>query len=206
MDQAIRCRQNVEESENLLNDFQLARDALSTLPVNVKCLSPAMWMPPPEYKIRLDVDAAYTEESNSCSIGGVVRNHEGQPIVVFGRKIDMPQSVICAELLAILGGIKQAQMHNLEIHHIASDSLFSVQAVTTPEENLSYSGSIVTEIKLLLNSWNSTSLFHVRRSANMVAHSIAAFVISSNSQFVWEIGDFPVWLIHLVTKDLLALQ
>ncbi|XP_073307113.1 uncharacterized protein [Primulina huaijiensis] len=171
-----------------------------------KCNSPKVWVAPPENKLRLDVDAAYNEDFNKYAIGGVVRNHERQPVLAFGKKIDKPQSIKCDELLAIEGGLQIAQFHDLPIRQVTSDSLLAVQAITKPEENISYVGSIATDIRNFLESQSNITLSYIRRSANVVAHSIAAFSISSSSHFVWETGDFPFWLIHLVTKDIFTFQ
>ncbi|XP_073309898.1 uncharacterized protein [Primulina huaijiensis] len=45
--------------------------------------------------------APYKEGYPSCAVGGVIRDHEGQPILAFGELIDKAQSVTMAELLAI---------------------------------------------------------------------------------------------------------
>ncbi|XP_073137815.1 uncharacterized protein [Henckelia pumila] len=192
--------------EKLLQEFQSARTALDVGFAKSNCSSPETWAAPSENNLQMNVDAAYNENTSSFAIGRVIRNHEGQPILDFGRQIDNPQSVLFAELLAIQEGFKVAQTHNFQVNHFTSDSLLAVQAVTTPEEDLNYAGSIATDIRRLLDSRSNTNLTHIRRSANVVAHSIDAFSISSSSNFVWKIGDFPVWLIHLVTKDLLLLQ
>ncbi|XP_075500174.1 uncharacterized protein LOC142538760 [Primulina tabacum] len=197
---------NSDWSEIFLTDFHLARKSLYSAAGEIKCLSPATWMGPPEDKLRFDVDAAYNEGSNSFAIGGVVRNHEGQPVMAFGRKIDKPQSVTYAEFLAIEGGLQISIERNLPIHQMTSDSFLVVQAVISLEENFSYVGSKAKDIRILMDSHSITHLSHVRRSANVVAHFIAAFASSSPSHFVWEVGDFPLWLIHLVTKDLFTSQ
>ncbi|XP_075499758.1 uncharacterized protein LOC142538287 [Primulina tabacum] len=193
---------NSDWSEIFLNDFQMARKSLYSPAGKNQCHSPEIWMGPPEDKLKLDVDDAYNEGSNSFAIGGVVRNHEGQPVMAFGSKIDKPQSVTYAELLAIEGGLHISHERNLQIYHITSDSLLAVQAVTSLKENFSYVGSKAKDIRILLDPHSISHLSHVRRSANEVAHSLAPFASSSSSHFVWEVGDFPLWLIHLVTKDI----
>ncbi|XP_075521138.1 uncharacterized protein LOC142554347 [Primulina tabacum] len=138
----------------------------------------------------------------SCAVGGVIRDHEGQPILAYGELIVKTQSVTMAELLVIQVGLKVARQHNIQIHQITSDSLLAVQAVTRPEEDLSYVGSIAADISILMEALESPHLFHVRRLANRVAHSVAAFAFSSSSHFVWEHGSFPLRLIKLVIADL----
>ncbi|XP_075473945.1 uncharacterized protein LOC142505003 [Primulina tabacum] len=181
-------------SESLLIEFQQARRAISIDPLKSLCKSPNVWCAPPVDKFRLDIDAVFNENTHNYVIGGVVRNSQGQPILAFGRTIDKPQSVLCSELLAIAEGLKVAKSRNIQIYHASSDSLLAVQAVTSLEKNLSYVGSLAKDIRILLDSTNVT------------AHSLAAFAISSHSQFVWEPGEFPLWLINLVAKDILASQ
>ncbi|XP_075473359.1 uncharacterized protein LOC142504368 [Primulina tabacum] len=113
--------------------------------------------------------------STCCAVGGVIRDHEGQPILAFGELIDKVQSVTLAEIFAIQVGLIVARQHNIQIHHITSDSLLAVQTVTRPEEDLSYAGSIAADISILMEALESPHLTHVRRSANRVAHSVAAF-------------------------------
>ncbi|XP_073019468.1 uncharacterized protein [Primulina eburnea] len=163
-------------SEILLHDFQHSRLALSPLLGTRQCTSSGKWVAPPKDKLRLDVDAAYNEESNCFAIGGVVRNHEGQPVLAFGKKISKPRSITYAELMAIESGLKIYQMRNLSLHQVTSDSLLAVQAVTRLEENLNYVRSITTDIRIFLDSLSNTSLSHIRRSANVVAHSIDFFL------------------------------
>ncbi|XP_073152476.1 uncharacterized protein [Henckelia pumila] len=186
------CGVSTDWGESLLHDFQRARASMVSLADKVQNDSTSNWTAPPVNNLRMDVDVAYNEGLNSYTIGGVVRNHEGQPVLAFGHRIPKPPSVLCSELLAIVEGLKIANSNNIKIHCVSSDSLLTVQAVTKLEENRSYAGVIATDIKHLMESHDNIHIRHVRRSANCVAHSIAAFVISSFSKFVWEVGDFPI--------------
>ncbi|XP_073042062.1 uncharacterized protein [Primulina eburnea] len=197
---------NVEWSSSLLADFQSARQALRLASSHDPICSPRSWNAPLVNTLRLDVDAAFNEDTNRYALGGIIRNHEGQPILVFGQKIEKPSSITFAELLAILVGVNISRDHNIGIHLITSDSLLAVQAVIGVEENRSYTGALASEIRGLLSLLGSPSLRHVRRTANHVAHSIAVFACSSHSPFVWKCGDFPFWLINLVIKDLTLFQ
>lgn len=88
------------------------------------------------------VDAASKESSPSFAVGDVIQNHEGELILAFGELLDKSQSVTPVELFAIQVGIKYARQHNIKIHQIVSDSLLTVQAITRPEEDLSYVGQL----------------------------------------------------------------
>ncbi|XP_073137696.1 uncharacterized protein [Henckelia pumila] len=164
--------------------------------------SPEKWFVPPVNCLRLDVDVAYNERLNAFAFGGVVRNHEGQPLLAFGRLLVKPISVTKAELLAIDGGLRIARENEFQVQIISSDSLLAVQAVTCLEEDRSYVGSIATDVRYLLEQQGDINFIHVRRSANSVAHALAAFVIFSSSQFTWDPGNFPFWLNKLVMMDI----
>ncbi|XP_073057094.1 uncharacterized protein [Primulina eburnea] len=199
---AYPCAINVEWCTNLLKDFQEARQALWLAPHHEPLSSPNSWIAPRVNTLRLDVDASYNEGSNSFALGGIIRSHEGQPILAFGKNIAKPISVSFAELLAIQIGVNISREHNIDIHLITSDSLLAVQAVTSGDENRSYVGTLALDIRGLLSHLGNPSLRHVRRTANNVVHSIASFACSSPPYFVWKSGDFLFWLINLVIKDL----
>ncbi|XP_075499773.1 uncharacterized protein LOC142538311 [Primulina tabacum] len=124
------------------------------------------------------------KHTHRYSIGGVIRNHEGQPVLVFRNKTEKPSSVLYAELLAILKRLNMFSTHNLRLHHISSDSLLTLQEVLLEEENFSYAGALTLDIRRLLALQGSPTLSHAWRSANCVAYAIASFASSSHSPFV----------------------
>lgn len=63
------------------------------------------WSASSEGKLRLDVDVIFPVANDCCGVGGVVRNHVGQLVAVFGRVLRNPGSVLMGELLAINGGL-----------------------------------------------------------------------------------------------------
>lgn len=88
-----------------LCDFNHARKATLKMQVFGKYVSPRSWQVPPPDQLRLDVDAAFNETTNSFAVGGIVRHHEGQPVMVFGKRIRKPTSVVYVELMAIDEGL-----------------------------------------------------------------------------------------------------
>ncbi|XP_073025234.1 uncharacterized protein [Primulina eburnea] len=142
---------NVDWSEVLLHEFQSGQSS------HLKITCPPTASPftllldsPPFNQLCLDVDAAYKETSNQFAIGRVVRDNEGRMVLAFGMTIFKPQSVALAELGAIAAGIRVVQEHNILINHINSDSFLTVQEIMCPEEDLSYVGSCVEDIRQLL--------------------------------------------------------
>ncbi|XP_075504352.1 uncharacterized protein LOC142541772 [Primulina tabacum] len=142
-----------------------------------------VWTPPPSQHLRLDVDAAVNDHLNIYGIAGVIRNQDGNMVLAFGNRIEPPISVVHAEMLAIQEGIKHVYQRGLVCTHVYSDSQMAVQAIMDPSSDLGYIGSCAEEIKNLIKEPWILSLQHMRRSANVIAHSLAQFVISSPSPF-----------------------
>ncbi|XP_073025263.1 uncharacterized protein [Primulina eburnea] len=189
-------------SIHLLNDYKEARTALSIEPTLSSYINKRSWKKPDINQLRLETDATYNENSNSFSVGGVIRDHEGKIVLAFGHQIKKTTSVVYAELEAMREGLRKAKEFSLQIQEVTSGSLLALQTVTSPVEDLSYTGVIAHEVRRLLMDFCGITVNHVRRSANVVAHSIAFFVISCLVPFVWALGDLPVWLISLVTNDM----
>ncbi|XP_073153943.1 uncharacterized protein [Henckelia pumila] len=193
---------DVEWSGLLLSEYQAARVSLMINKSDECATSSVRWSKPMINHLRLDVDAVFQEHTNNYSVGGVLRNHEGQVVLAFGLKITKPPSVVFGELITIKEGLGLVRDKGLEVQDVYSDSLLAVQAVVNPKENYSYIGAIAKEVKKLLNYRHSIKLRNCRRSANIIAHKLAVFAISSPFSFVWEAGMFFFWLVNLVIDDL----
>ncbi|XP_073133915.1 uncharacterized protein [Henckelia pumila] len=179
-----------------LSNTMSALKELSIIVPREDSASPAHWLVPPIGQLRLDTDESFDASRNCCGIGCVVRNHLGQPLVAFGKTVPIPESVVLGELMAIREGLKLIRDKDFHQVIIFSDSLLAVQAVTAPQSDLCYTGSCAQDIKTLISQLEIVSLFHVRRSANVVAHSLAKFSISSPAPFCWVSGSSrDGWLI-----------
>ncbi|XP_073282893.1 uncharacterized protein [Primulina huaijiensis] len=137
------------------------------------------WLPPPTGYLRLDVDASYNTNINAYEIGGAVRDHQGKMICAFGQKIKQPLSVTHGELIALHEGLKILGDRNYQGVYVASNSLLTVQAVTKLYEDFGYMGTIAAETGELMKGPMVSHLYHIKRSANTVAHVLAKFYVSS---------------------------
>ncbi|XP_073051687.1 uncharacterized protein [Primulina eburnea] len=188
-------------SIHLLNAYKEARKAIGIAPSQSLHSKSRRWKNPETNQFRLETDAAYNANLNRFSVGGAIRDHEGKIVLAFGHQTKKTPSVEYAELEAMREGLKKVKEFSLQIQEVTSDSLLAVQAVTSPEEDLSYTGAIAHEVRTLLSDLRGIKVNHVRRSANVVAHSIACFAISSPAPFVWDLENLPFWLVNLVSSD-----
>lgn len=95
---------------------------------------------------KANVDAAVIEDKHQYSIDGAVRDNQGRLLLVFGKQITQPISVVHGELLAIREGIILLYDRGFTDVQVATDFLLALQAVTTNQEDLGYTGLCAAEI------------------------------------------------------------
>ncbi|XP_073057086.1 uncharacterized protein [Primulina eburnea] len=183
-----------------LTEFQAAKSAARNPPQGRALTS--KWKPPEANYLKLNVDACYNEHLNHYSVGGALRDNQGRLLLAFGKQISKPNSVLMGELEAIHEGIKLLYDKHFHDVQVTTDSLLAVQAVTTSQDDISYVGLRASVIKDLVQEPVVSNFFYENKLANHVAHSIALFSSCSHSSFVWKNGEFPLWLVNLVTLDL----
>ncbi|XP_075473411.1 uncharacterized protein LOC142504428 [Primulina tabacum] len=105
---------DVEWSASLLKDFKEARESLITVHAPKPLPQLERWTRPPVNTLKLDVDATVNFDTGGYSIGGIVRDHDGQILVAFGKRISKPQSVVFTELLSIRDGMRLLEERGIE--------------------------------------------------------------------------------------------
>ncbi|XP_075480607.1 uncharacterized protein LOC142521262 [Primulina tabacum] len=187
-------------SNTFLTEFQAAKSTARSPPQGRALTS--KWKPPEANDLKMNVDACFNEHLNRYSIGGALRDNQGRLLLAFGKQISKPISVLMGELEAVHAGIKLLYDKHIHDVQVTTDSLLAVQAVTTFKDDISYVGLRASVIKDLVQKPVVSSLTYENRLANNVAHIIALFSSCSHSSFVWKNGEFPLWLVNLITLDL----
>lgn len=80
-------RQGVQWSSNYLREYQCTLNCIKVYDEKESATSLENWSSLPVGNLRFDVDASYNEDSCSYSVGGVVRNNDGNLLLVFGQNI-----------------------------------------------------------------------------------------------------------------------
>lgn len=87
------------------------------------------WLALDQWTLKLNVDASVFEDSDSFSVGMVVRNHQDMFLHVRTMKFAGRVEVLEAELVAVLEAIKWTSSIQGHIIYVESDSLLSVQTI-----------------------------------------------------------------------------
>lgn len=153
------------------------------------------WRRPATGNYRLDVDFG------DGSIGGIVRNSDGEIVAAMAKPVNYTATVLEGELKAILYGI--CMCNDLEISPIEvfTDSMLAVCLIRNEEINNSVMCDELVESIRAIKKNCVTSIKHMRREANTAAHALAEFGKNLSDSFVWR-DNWPTWLIDLVSRDL----
>jgi ribonuclease HI len=132
--------------------------------------SVAKWIPPPEGKVLVNVDAATFTSSKQMGAGIVIRDHMGLCLAACGERSDNVKMPEMAEALAIHRAIVFALEEGFSDIILASDCLSVLQRINSSVIDRSPTGSVVEDIKFYSKSFSSCEFQHVSRVLNVAAH------------------------------------
>ncbi|XP_073271498.1 uncharacterized protein [Primulina huaijiensis] len=141
------------------------------------------WTKPPDPSMKCNVDATLFKEYQAVGFGAVVRDSVGVFMVSKTNVNYGLFEVKEAGVLALLDAIYWTTSLELQDVIFETDSKTVVNAITL--ENVDYTefGSI-TSCCQILDAHPSFKIQHVRRQANMMAHSFARAAISYANLFI----------------------
>ncbi|KAK6120367.1 hypothetical protein DH2020_045847 [Rehmannia glutinosa] len=151
---------SVQWVDELLSAFQVAQQRPYYEDSTLVAID-SRWTKPAAGYYRLDVDASYNERKDKYGSGGIIRDSNGKLVLAFGRPWDSFDNVLDGELNALLEGLRKSKEAGISPVFIYSDSLMAVQAVMATQEDLSYRGFIVQDIKQMLLELGATKISHI---------------------------------------------
>ncbi|XVF47592.1 hypothetical protein PTKIN_Ptkin03bG0122100 [Pterospermum kingtungense] len=133
-----------------------------------------------------NINSSFHEKSSTktTTVGVVIRDHSGTSLQSVGvRKRDI-ESVVQAELLAILEGLMVAKNFFQRIV-LESDSLLTVNEILKGRNSCSEWRPIVQDVYDVMLLFDSCIVTHVGRACNLLAYAVA------KSRCV--VDDYTVW-------------
>ncbi|XP_035545169.1 uncharacterized protein LOC118348227 [Juglans regia] len=143
-----------------------------------------VWKKPRESFIKANWDATVDQKEKKMRIGVMIRDEEGEVLVVVEghqRNVDQPA---VAKSYALWKG----------------DAQLIVKAVNNQEEDRSVYGSIVEASKKLISSWKDWSVEFVYRNANEAAHTLAKEALHLDTEIVW-IEETPNCIRNITERE-----
>ncbi|XP_075645090.1 uncharacterized protein LOC142616088 [Castanea sativa] len=158
------------------------------------------WIPPPISVFKLNVDGAVFAKMNSVGVGVIVRDWNGQFVVVICRKLHAPLGPLEVEAKAVEVGLQFAKQLGSTDFIIEGDSL-------TVSRALNHSSSVPVSIDAVIMGIGEVSMefhnvvfTHVKRNANASAHLLAKYAEGIVNQCMW-LGNCPSFLELAVLHD-----
>ncbi|KAG2708037.1 hypothetical protein I3760_05G172800, partial [Carya illinoinensis] len=172
------------------------------------------WKKPREDYVKANWDAVVNQEEMKVGVGVVIRDRKGKSWLQWVDKeviIDHPAIVeshtlwkaveVCRDL-NFNKVIFEEVCRNLNFNKVIfeGDSKVIVNAVNDVNEDISFYGSVIEDIKKLLNTRNEWNVQFVYENSNEVAHLLAKEVLHLQSELVL-IEEVPNCIRNIVERE-----
>jgi hypothetical protein len=154
--------------------------------------------------LKVNTDASFREGTRSDEWGCVIHNEEGKIEGAGMGKITVVSSILQAEAKACLEAMRFATEQCMMAIELETDYLNLKNAIQSSEWDQAPEGMLISELRFFIcSSFNVVSLFHVPRSCNVAAYSLAqeGAALNPGSRLVW-LENFPAFVSDLVANDL----
>jgi ribonuclease HI len=131
------------------------------------------WRLPEQGWAKINVDADWDANSGVAGLGAVARDHTGRVLLSVWKHVAVCASAEEAEVLAMLEGLRLAELHIDKPAIVESDCLRVVQVLTTNTEDRSVCWSLYKEAKDMMIGVPDVQICKIGRSSNKVAHGLA---------------------------------
>ena len=158
------------------------------------------WSPPQAPFLKINYDEAVFRDSNSASIGAVIRASEGGLVASLAEKIPLPQMVVGVEAAAARKAIMLVKDLSLSSIILEGDSEIITQAVQAEEQSLASYGNLIKEIRFHADSFLNFRVSHVKRKGNSVAHNLARHARHVSGLVVW-MEEVPSHILLVLLAD-----
>ena len=159
------------------------------------------WQPLSGNSVKANFDGAVFEEEQEAGIGVVIHNNEGQVLATLSEKVRMPATV---EILKMLAARKVATFaRELRFSQVCfeGDAKLVVKCLQSGSVSNVLAGHLAKDSVSIRGYFQSSSIIHVRRQGNLVAHALARDARFSFPLRVW-MEDVPQKIFSFVVKDL----
>ncbi|XP_065631673.1 uncharacterized protein LOC136068448 [Quercus suber] len=176
-----------KRAEEFLDEYRKAQMVLT--PSNESSGS-CTWRAPPAEEFKLNFDAALFSDQHCSGFGAIIRNSSGEVMAGMSVKGPYVNSSEEAEVLACRRAVEFSKEIGFSRVIIEGDCLNVMRALSVSTENSSLLGHIYEDIKFTLKGMQVLSINWVKRSGNMVAHTLAKHARNLITDLFW-IEDTP---------------
>ncbi|XP_071914084.1 uncharacterized protein [Coffea arabica] len=158
------------------------------------------WKPPSRGQIKINSDAAFSQNMKRTGISAVARNAEGKMMKAWARaelKVSEPQ---VEEAAAIRMGMQMACDANWKEVEFQSDCKEVVDMINKEKDHHTRIATVLEDIANMRCLFEQCTFSFVHRAGNSCAHSLAKFAVKLTKNVEWE-ECFPMWIHESAQKD-----
>ncbi|XP_074274060.1 uncharacterized protein LOC141597492 [Silene latifolia] len=159
------------------------------------------WSPPASGAIKINTDA-YVPGNGVVGLGAVARDENGCIRWIGSRSVRARWDVGVAEAQAAIFGLEIAQEKGETAPMLECDALSLINALKGGASFRSAVGICVDDINYLRNCFPNSSVSHVKRGGNAVAHLVARLCETVGDTIVM-VSDFPHAISAIAELDLI---
>jgi ribonuclease HI len=158
------------------------------------------WKAPPVGVYKINWDAAIDKSRRIMGVGVIVRDGEGEVVAALHSSQMGITDPATAEAYAAWKAVQFGRDLGLPKVILEGDALVIVQALQKEDPSWHKYGSLIETSRSLLRSFQSWSVRHTKREANMAAHLLAKEALRTPPETVW-MEEYPVFLHEIVLSD-----
>ncbi|KAL2892194.1 LINE-1 reverse transcriptase-like protein [Bienertia sinuspersici] len=178
----IRVEDTINRAVGLVGDFEKANEKIERVSTTTTLAS--KWSAPAQGSYKVNSDVAFLENM-MMGFGMVVRDHVGDVLMSSCLKLKGVDRIDVAEAMALRHAVKIAIEAGFRAVVVETDCMRVFTHLKNKLQDNSEFGSIINDIRLLGGGCSSFSVSHVKRSGNVVAHSLAKLCSQYEGLIVW---------------------
>ena len=150
-----------------------------------------VWRAPPSEEFKMNFDTAVFSDQHCSGFGAIIRNSLGEVMAAMSVKGPYVNSSEEAEVMACRRAVEFSREVGFSRLITEGDCLNVMQALFDPTENSLLLGHIFEDIKLNLRGMQVLSLSWVKRSGNMVVHTLEKYARNLVDDLYWIEDTLP---------------
>jgi ribonuclease HI len=158
------------------------------------------WVKPPAGIVKINWDAALDERTGNAGLGIIARDHEGRTIAMQCSSFKHISNPTTAKTLAARKAVVLGVQLGVIYMELEGDAKEVVQGINCANNSAGRDGSVLNDIKTLLQNFNTWKVIHVNRGANGAAHSVARMALSVVGDHIW-FENFPLSVQEIVGAE-----
>uniref|UniRef100_A0A803QEE6 RNase H type-1 domain-containing protein n=1 Tax=Cannabis sativa TaxID=3483 RepID=A0A803QEE6_CANSA len=190
---------------NYLSNFWTTKgkyhNAASNNPIPAQVAANAPWKPPTGTNLKLNVDAALDANRNIIGVGVVVRNSAGRVLAALAKLIIGNFASHEMEANVMFHSLNWVIQLQLPIGIVETDALLVANALQKGSTIITYDHDLLIDVSSLLSFFPQVNIVHAKRSANMVAHCLAKFVLGVDETCSW-LEDLPLPFYFIIVNNI----